>query len=196
MTGQADEHELACTGGPPAVSPYRRQVQRPGDRLDAHRAPSDDEPVRWSSVPALVSVRVSFTHIHRCSRGAGLASAQVRYRCGRRETPERSPREREQKPHGAQAAPDAGAEARRRPGNFQSPTASSCRRCHMRLYPFRNNVCSSRWPTTRQAPSTPARQRDLAKLAATARAVRRLRHHRGRVGYKLREQTVEHNAGV
>jgi hypothetical protein len=38
---------------------------------------------------------------------------------------------------------------------------------------------------------TPARQRDLAKLPATARAVRRLRHHRGRADYKLRAQTVE-----
>jgi transposase len=38
---------------------------------------------------------------------------------------------------------------------------------------------------------TPARQRDLAKLPATARAIRRMRHHRGRAGYKLRAQTVE-----
>jgi hypothetical protein len=38
---------------------------------------------------------------------------------------------------------------------------------------------------------TPARQRDLAKLPATARAVRRMRHHRGRADYKLRAQTVE-----
>jgi transposase len=38
---------------------------------------------------------------------------------------------------------------------------------------------------------TPARRRDLAKLPATARAVRRLRHHRGRADYKLRAQTVE-----
>jgi transposase len=38
---------------------------------------------------------------------------------------------------------------------------------------------------------TPARQRDLAKLPATARAIRRMRHHRGRADYKLRAQTVE-----
>ena len=38
---------------------------------------------------------------------------------------------------------------------------------------------------------TPARQRDLAKLPATARAVRRMRHHRGRSDYKLRARTVE-----
>jgi Transposase DDE domain len=38
---------------------------------------------------------------------------------------------------------------------------------------------------------TPARQRDLAKLPATARATRRMRHHRGRADYKLRAQTVE-----
>jgi transposase len=37
----------------------------------------------------------------------------------------------------------------------------------------------------------PARQLDLAKLPATARAVRRLRHHRGRADYKLRARTVE-----
>ena len=39
--------------------------------------------------------------------------------------------------------------------------------------------------------SNPAGRRDLAKLPATARAVRRMRHHRGRAGYKLRAQTVE-----
>ena len=33
--------------------------------------------------------------------------------------------------------------------------------------------------------------RDLAKLPATARAVRRMRHHRGRADYQLRAQTVE-----
>jgi hypothetical protein len=37
----------------------------------------------------------------------------------------------------------------------------------------------------------PARQRDLTKLPATARATRRMRHHRGRADYKLRAQTVE-----
>jgi DDE family transposase len=41
------------------------------------------------------------------------------------------------------------------------------------------------------ASATPAGRRDLAKLPATARAVRRMRHHRGRAGYKLRAQTVE-----
>jgi hypothetical protein len=39
--------------------------------------------------------------------------------------------------------------------------------------------------------TTPAWRRDLARLPATARAVRRMRHHRGRAGYKLRAQTVE-----
>jgi transposase len=37
----------------------------------------------------------------------------------------------------------------------------------------------------------PARRRDLTKLPATARATRRMRHHRGRADYKLRAQTVE-----
>ena len=43
--------------------------------------------------------------------------------------------------------------------------------------------------------STPARKRDLAKLPATARAIRRMRHHRGRADYKLRAQTVEPVSG-
>ena len=43
---------------------------------------------------------------------------------------------------------------------------------------------------TRRA-GNPARHRDLARLPATARAVRRMRHHRGRADYKLRAQTVE-----
>ena len=37
----------------------------------------------------------------------------------------------------------------------------------------------------------PAGRRDLSKLPATARARRRMRHHRGRADYKLRAQTVE-----
>ena len=37
----------------------------------------------------------------------------------------------------------------------------------------------------------PAGHRDLAKLPATARATRRMRHHRGRADYKLRAQTAE-----
>src|SRR5215471_18717278 len=37
----------------------------------------------------------------------------------------------------------------------------------------------------------PAGRRDLAKLPATARAARRMHHHRGRADYKLRAQTVE-----
>jgi Transposase DDE domain len=45
-------------------------------------------------------------------------------------------------------------------------------------------------PVTRRA-GNPAGHRDLAKLPATARAVRRMRHHRGRADYKLRAQTVE-----
>jgi transposase len=45
-------------------------------------------------------------------------------------------------------------------------------------------------PNTRRV-SNPAGRRDLAKLPATACAVRRMRHHRGRAGYKLRAQTVE-----
>lgn len=39
--------------------------------------------------------------------------------------------------------------------------------------------------------SNPARKRDLARLPATVRAIRRMRHHRGRADYKLRAQTVE-----
>jgi transposase len=38
---------------------------------------------------------------------------------------------------------------------------------------------------------TPQRPRNLDGLPATARAVRRMRHHRGRADYKLRAQTVE-----
>jgi transposase len=45
-------------------------------------------------------------------------------------------------------------------------------------------------PSTRRG-GNPAGHRDLAKLPATARAVRRMRHHRGRADYKLRAQTVE-----
>jgi transposase len=45
-------------------------------------------------------------------------------------------------------------------------------------------------PSTRRV-SNPAGRRDLAKLPATARAARRMRHHRGRADYKLRAQTVE-----
>jgi transposase len=37
----------------------------------------------------------------------------------------------------------------------------------------------------------PQRARNLDRLPATARAVRRMRHHRGRADYKLRAQTVE-----
>jgi hypothetical protein len=48
----------------------------------------------------------------------------------------------------------------------------------------------SKDPTTRRI-DNPAGRRDLAKLPATARAARRMRHHRGRAGYKLRAQTVE-----
>jgi transposase len=38
---------------------------------------------------------------------------------------------------------------------------------------------------------TPRRARNLDRLPATARSVRRMRHHRGRADYKLRAQTVE-----
>ena len=38
---------------------------------------------------------------------------------------------------------------------------------------------------------TPQRARHLDRLPATARAVRRMRHHQGRADYKLRAQTVE-----
>jgi Transposase DDE domain len=43
--------------------------------------------------------------------------------------------------------------------------------------------------------SNPAGRRNLAKLPATARADRRMRHHRGRADYKLRAQTVEPVSG-
>src|SRR6266702_2853379 len=39
--------------------------------------------------------------------------------------------------------------------------------------------------------SDPAGQRNLAKLPATARASRRMQHHRGRADYKMRGRTVE-----
>jgi hypothetical protein len=41
----------------------------------------------------------------------------------------------------------------------------------------------------------PARHRDLTRLPATARATRRMRHHRGRAACKLRAQTVEPVSG-
>jgi hypothetical protein len=48
----------------------------------------------------------------------------------------------------------------------------------------------SKDPSTHRI-DNPAGQRDLAKLPATARAARRMRHHRGRADYKLRAQTME-----
>jgi transposase len=45
-------------------------------------------------------------------------------------------------------------------------------------------------PATRRV-RTAQRPRHLERLPATARAVRRMRHHRGRADYKLRAQTVE-----
>ena len=45
-------------------------------------------------------------------------------------------------------------------------------------------------PATHRTGS-PTGRRDLARLPATARAVRRMRHHRGHADYKLRAQTVE-----
>jgi hypothetical protein len=49
-------------------------------------------------------------------------------------------------------------------------------------------------PATHRTAS-PGGRRDLAKLPATARAVRRMRHHRGRAGCKLPAQTVEPVSG-
>jgi len=43
----------------------------------------------------------------------------------------------------------------------------------------------------RRSARTPQRPRNLDRLPATARAVRRMRHHRGRADDKLRAQTVE-----
>jgi transposase len=43
----------------------------------------------------------------------------------------------------------------------------------------------------KRSTGNPAGRRDLTKLPATARASRRMRHHRGREDYKLRAQTVE-----
>jgi hypothetical protein len=48
----------------------------------------------------------------------------------------------------------------------------------------------SKDPSTHRT-DNPAGHRDLTKLPATARAARRIRHHRGRADYKLRAQTVE-----
>ncbi len=45
-------------------------------------------------------------------------------------------------------------------------------------------------PNTRHV-TNPAGRRDLAKLPATARAARRMRHHCDRADYELRAQTVE-----
>jgi len=66
VVGQADEHELARTGRlAAAVGRDRGQVERPGDRLDAHRAALLKGAARsWAAQP-LVSVSVSFTSV-RC----------------------------------------------------------------------------------------------------------------------------------
>ena len=52
--------------------------------------------------------------------------------------------------------------------------------------------CSRRWPGTRDRRArTPGHARNLDPLPATGRAVRRLRHPRGRDDYRLRARTVE-----
>jgi hypothetical protein len=48
----------------------------------------------------------------------------------------------------------------------------------------------SKDPATHRV-GNPAGRRDLAKLPATARAARRMRHHCGRADDKLRAQTIE-----
>jgi hypothetical protein len=54
------------------------QIERPGDRLDAHRVPPGQRPVRPTEAPGLGSVCVSFTPVRHRSPAVGPhASGQV-----------------------------------------------------------------------------------------------------------------------
>jgi hypothetical protein len=91
-----DGHELVRGGRlPAAIGRNRRQIQRPRDRLDAHRAPpagcGAPPPVRQPAG----SVSVSFTPVRSCSpANANRLPAQVRYTRGQWRMAQRSPRKR------------------------------------------------------------------------------------------------------
>ncbi len=69
---QAGQHELARARRlAAAIGRDRSKVQRPRDRLDAHRAPPRGaRPGRQAAHPGLVSVLVSFTPVRDCSPAA------------------------------------------------------------------------------------------------------------------------------
>jgi hypothetical protein len=76
---QADQHELARARRLAAAIGWdRSKVQRPRDRLDAHRAPSPGNRPRQAREVVLVSNVVSFTPVrNRSPTAAHGASAQV-----------------------------------------------------------------------------------------------------------------------
>jgi len=96
MAGPADEHELARAGRPPAtIGRNRGQIQRPRDRLDAHRVPLGRHAISPSAAQPLGSVLVSFTPVRSCSpANANRLAAQARYARGRWWMARRSPRKR------------------------------------------------------------------------------------------------------
>ena len=100
MVGQADEHELARAGRLAAtIGGDRGQIQRPRDRLDAHRAPPGGCAAPSAVLQPVGSVSVSFTPVRSCSRAnVNHRSAQVRYTRGRWWMAQRSPRKRVLRP--------------------------------------------------------------------------------------------------
>ena len=81
VVGQADEHGLARAGWlAAAVGRDRGQVQRPGDRLDAHRAPPGRREAPPPAAQPVVSLFVSFIPVRsRSPANADLRAAQVGY---------------------------------------------------------------------------------------------------------------------
>jgi len=78
-----------------AIRRNQGQIQRPGDRLDARRAPPGRHAISPSAVQPLGSVLVSFTPVRSCSPAhANQLSAQVRYTRDRWRMGLRSPRKR------------------------------------------------------------------------------------------------------
>jgi hypothetical protein len=96
VVGQADEHELARAGWlAAAVGRDRGQVQRPGDRLDAHRAPPGRREAPPPAAQPVVSLLVSFIPVRsRSPANADRLSAQVGYTPHRWWMILRSPRKR------------------------------------------------------------------------------------------------------
>jgi hypothetical protein len=94
--GQAGEDELANGGRlPAAIGGDRGEVERPGDRLDAHRAPLGRHAIAPSATQPLGSVLVSFTPVRSCPPAdVNRLPAQVRYTRGRWWMARRSPRKR------------------------------------------------------------------------------------------------------